>query len=75
MLLYLTFFALSLVALRLLTKKKSNLPRGPKGRFLIGNLLDLPPPGVQEWKHWLKHKDLYGWFLHGPLGLTLEAKP
>jgi cytochrome P450 len=27
---------------------------------LIGNLQDLPPPGVQEWIHWSKHRDLYG---------------
>lgn len=36
------------------------LPPGPKGKFLVGNLGDLPPPGQQEWKHWLRHKDAYG---------------
>ncbi|KAL9581692.1 MAG: hypothetical protein Q9203_005795 [Teloschistes exilis] len=39
---------------------------------LVGNLLDLPPKGLPEFKHWLKHKDI-----HGPIssitvmGLTL----
>ena len=36
------------------------LPPGPKRKALIGNLLDLPKPGEQEWLHWTKHKDLYG---------------
>lgn len=41
-------------------KQSSLLPPGPKGLPLIGNLLDLPPPGEQEWIHWRKHKSLYG---------------
>ncbi|KAF4999974.1 hypothetical protein FGRMN_2116 [Fusarium graminum] len=36
------------------------LPPGPKGFPVFGNLKDLPPPGVPEATHWLKHKDLYG---------------
>ncbi|XXG99338.1 hypothetical protein Hte_005675 [Hypoxylon texense] len=36
------------------------LPPGPKGLPLVGNLNDLPAPGVFEAKHWLKHKELYG---------------
>ena len=35
------------------------LPPGPKGKPIIGNLLDLPQPGEQEWVHWAKHKELY----------------
>lgn len=35
-------------------------PPGPTPRFLIGNLLELPRPGVLEYQHWLKHKDQYG---------------
>ena len=36
------------------------LPPGPKRKPIIGNLLDLPPPGQFEWMHWVKHKELYG---------------
>lgn len=36
------------------------LPPGPKGLPLVGNLSDLPKPGVLEAHHWLKHKELYG---------------
>jgi hypothetical protein len=36
------------------------LPPGPKGIPLIGNLNDLPKPGVLEAHHWLGHKDVYG---------------
>lgn len=36
------------------------LPPGPKPLPLLGNILDLPPSGVPEYRHWLKHKDLYG---------------
>ncbi|KAF1943820.1 cytochrome P450 [Clathrospora elynae] len=36
------------------------LPPGPKGIPLLGNINDLPEPGILECHHWLKHKDLYG---------------
>ncbi|OQE21561.1 hypothetical protein PENFLA_c014G03275 [Penicillium flavigenum] len=36
------------------------LPPGPQPKPIVGNIADLPPPGVQDWMHWLKHKDLYG---------------
>ncbi|KAB8208718.1 cytochrome P450 [Aspergillus parasiticus] len=36
------------------------LPPGPRPKPMIGNLLDLPPPGALDWLHWLKHKELYG---------------
>ncbi|KAJ5334140.1 uncharacterized protein N7506_007923 [Penicillium brevicompactum] len=42
------------------SKGGSRLPPGPRGKPVIGNLLDLPAAGKQEWQHWLKHKDLYG---------------
>jgi hypothetical protein len=36
------------------------LPPGPKGFPLVGNVNDLPKPGVLEANHWLKHKEQYG---------------
>lgn len=39
---------------------RASLPPGPKGLPLVGNLKDLPPPGVFEAHHWLKFKDIYG---------------
>jgi hypothetical protein len=40
--------------------KHPPLPPGPKPKFLVGNLTDLPKPGELECVHWLRHKDLYG---------------
>ncbi|RDA86099.1 hypothetical protein CP532_1168 [Ophiocordyceps camponoti-leonardi (nom. inval.)] len=37
-----------------------NLPPGPKSWPIIGSITALPPKGVPEFEHWLKHKDLYG---------------
>ncbi|CAN9281390.1 unnamed protein product [Alternaria alternata] len=36
------------------------LPPGPKGLPLLGNINDLPKPGILECHHWLQHKDRYG---------------
>jgi fumagillin biosynthesis cytochrome P450 monooxygenase len=36
------------------------LPPGPKPWPIIGNIMDLPPKGIPEHQHWLKHKDIYG---------------
>jgi hypothetical protein len=36
------------------------LPPGPKGLPLLGNVNDLPKPGMLECHHWLQHKDVYG---------------
>jgi hypothetical protein len=46
----------------LLTHRKyaGPLPPGPVGKPIVGNISDLPPPGAQDWMHWLKHKELYG---------------
>jgi predicted alpha/beta hydrolase len=38
------------------------LPPGPRPKPLLGNISDLPPPGTQDWMHWLKHKETYGIF-------------
>lgn len=53
--------ALYVVKTVLMRKKPLGpLPPGPKGKPVVGNISDLPPPGTQDWVHWLKHKDLYG---------------
>jgi hypothetical protein len=36
------------------------LPPGPKGIPFLGNVNDMPKPGMLECHHWLQHKDLYG---------------
>jgi hypothetical protein len=41
-------------------KNAKTLPPGPKGLPILGNISDMPPPGMPECHHWLKHKDLYG---------------
>ena len=52
--------AAALIKHLLQSKSSEPLPPGPKGLPLLGNVNDLPKPGVQEWHHWLKHKDIYG---------------
>jgi hypothetical protein len=37
-----------------------SLPPGPKGLPLLGNVNDLPKPGMLECHHWLHHKSIYG---------------
>ncbi|KAI2466346.1 putative cytochrome P450 oxidoreductase OrdA-like protein [Annulohypoxylon bovei var. microspora] len=46
--------------LRLSNVDHPPLPPGPKGVPFVGNLGDLPKPGVLESHHWLKYKELYG---------------
>lgn len=41
-------------------KPPGPLPPGPAGKPIVGNISDLPPPGTQDWMHWLKHKEQYG---------------
>ncbi|CAG9993087.1 unnamed protein product [Clonostachys byssicola] len=38
----------------------SGLPPGPRPLPLVGNIRDLPAPGVPEYQHWIKFKDMYG---------------
>lgn len=56
--------ALACVVLAITSSSKNAnrppLPPGPKGLPLLGNLNDLPKPGVLEAQHWLKLKELYG---------------
>jgi predicted alpha/beta hydrolase len=66
-----SFAALATVALGVLvlyvikalfTRKRpaGPLPPGPRPKPVLGNISDLPPPGAQDWVHWMKHNDLYG---------------
>lgn len=41
-------------------KNTLHLPPGPKGVPFLGNVNDMPKPGILECHQWLKHKDLYG---------------
>ncbi|OTA95517.1 hypothetical protein M434DRAFT_393743 [Hypoxylon sp. CO27-5] len=54
------YLVTKLLGLSNVTQAPSPLPPGPRGLPLLGNLNDLPKPGVLEAHHWLKHKELYG---------------
>lgn len=69
--LFIIFFSLFLgalvlyVAKFLLTRQRlvGPLPPGPRPIPVLSNISDLPPPGTQDWMHWLQHKEAYGWLL------------
>jgi hypothetical protein len=49
-----------LVYHQFIRKPKRNLPPGPKGLPLLGNILNLPPKGVPTHVHWKSLNDKYG---------------
>ncbi|KAF2702973.1 cytochrome P450, partial [Pleomassaria siparia CBS 279.74] len=57
------FGVIGLYIVSRLVRAKGNalpLPPGPKGTLFVGNINDMPKPGVLEAHHWLKHRELYG---------------
>ncbi|KAJ6089845.1 hypothetical protein N7467_005061 [Penicillium canescens] len=50
----------AITTLRGRQKQTLPLPPGPRRKFIIGNLSDLPSPGQQDWHHWTEHKERYG---------------
>ncbi|KAF1849093.1 O-methylsterigmatocystin oxidoreductase [Cucurbitaria berberidis CBS 394.84] len=57
---FLAIGTLYVIKWRLQGKHARPLPPGPKGIPLLGNVNDMPKPGMLECHHWLQHKDLYG---------------
>uniref|UniRef100_A0A8H7K273 O-methylsterigmatocystin oxidoreductase n=1 Tax=Bionectria ochroleuca TaxID=29856 RepID=A0A8H7K273_BIOOC len=41
-------------------KSRISLPPGPKPLPIVGNVLDLPPKGLPEARHWESHHEKYG---------------
>lgn len=50
------------------------LPPGPKGIPFLGNVNDMPKPGVLECHHWLTHKELYGAYALAPIRPSNKAR-
>jgi hypothetical protein len=70
------FGIIALYALSRVRRSKGNglpLPPGPKGVPILGNVNDMPKPGVLEWHHWLAHKDLYGMSEPGQISLRFQG--
>jgi len=59
-LLFLATIACYIIYQRSKPNTKGNKFPGPAGLPLLGNINDLPPSGVPEYQHWLKHKDTLG---------------
>ncbi|EOA83066.1 uncharacterized protein SETTUDRAFT_155669 [Exserohilum turcica Et28A] len=58
-------FLLAITVLHILTKLWLNrsvlpLPPGPRGLPILGNVSDMPKPGVLECHHWFEHRKKYG---------------
>ena len=61
---YLPVTVATLLVLRyLLRRRGKRLPPGPKGRFLVGNLSDLPKDEAEKAKTYVKWREDYGAYL------------
>lgn len=61
-----TFVFIYVTKLLAKTSHNAQLPPGPRGLPLVGNVLDLPRAGEFEAHQWAKHKDLYGMINQSP---------